>query len=278
MLRADQEATSPAVFWGATGGIGDVCEWRAPGANSFLTEAVATVPGMRWFKLQRAGRLISAYRSRDGARWILAGQTNLDLPAALWVGVAAAGVTESRTQSAVFEHVAVARRFPGAYRVRTELRSGSVVESPGLDFDRARLRFHGVETRPTVFRDQVSRILLQPIPGRLEPRLRIGQPGVLLSTGDFLEGEVRGVEDGWILLDSVLTGLRRLDLVNQVSAMVFRPSSRSRSPYEIRMRDGSLWYAESVAVDGARMRIVEPLLGECDLPLPDVRSYESTGR
>ncbi|HAM71116.1 MAG TPA: hypothetical protein DCM86_05685, partial [Verrucomicrobiales bacterium] len=251
---------------------------RAPGETLVHLEATPAIPGMRWFKLQRSGELISGYRSRDGARWVLASQTRLPLPKSLWCGVAAAGLTDARTHSAVFEHVAVARRFPSPYRVQAELRSGSMVEAPGLDFDEEVLRFHGTQSRPAVRREHLARLLFQPVPGRLEPRLRLGQPGVLVTSGDFLEGEVRGLADGWILLDSVLSGARRLDVINQVTAVVLWPATRGRAPYEIRMRDGSIWRATSAAISGHALRIQEPLLGECELPLPDLLSFEAPAR
>lgn len=232
------------------------------------------LPGVRWYKLKREGDEFSAYRSRDGIRWLLVGQTNLVLPTDTLMGLTAAGISEFRGHSASFEGVRHERRMVNQVPVRTELVSGSVIESSWMEIDSSGLRFSGIQARPTVRRDQVARILFHSIPGRMEARIRSGQPGVLLTTGDFLEGEVRSISEGSLLLDSVLFGQRRLDVVNLVLAVVMRPAAKPRFAYEVHTIDGSTWRALSVSIVDYGLSIQEPMIGTCVLPVSDLVSLE----
>lgn len=274
MFRTSLAPSAPAVFFGINVAQGDVFEWRAAKGEPTTSQFTPSLPGVRWYKLRREGELFSAYRSRDGVRWLLVGRTNLAFPAGLFVGLTAAGITDYRLHTAVFEHAVQNRRLPSASRPRAELVSGSVVESPSLEFDRDGLRFAGVQRRPVVRVAQLARIIFQPVPGRLDARLRIGQPGVLLTSGEFIEGDPRELVDGNLLLDSVLTGVQRLDVVNQVVAVVFRPVVRSPASCSVRMQDGSEWRSADLRIEGRTLEIHEPALGVCRLPLSDLAGFE----
>ncbi len=277
MFRSGLESGAPSIFWGWSAADGDVLEWSSLGRDSG-TFATTSLPGYRWFKLKREGDSFSAYRSRDGLRWLLVCQTNAVLAPDVLVGVAAAGVSEFRTQTAVFERVQQDHRLRPAYPVHVDLVSGSSVESADLEFDESGFRFSGAQPRPVIRREQVARVIFQPVPGRLEGRLRIGQPGVLLTSGEFLEGEVRSLLDGSLLLDSVLLGQRHLDAFNQVIGAVLRPATPQTTPLEVRMMEGSVWRATRFEVVQHWLQIQEPLLGECRLPLAEVLSLERDGR
>ena len=224
--------------------------------------------------MKREGDEFSAYRSRDGVRWMLVGQTNLVLPADMLMGLTAAGITEFRSHSASFEQVRHERRMVNQVPVRTELVSGSVIESSWMEMDSGGLRFSGIQARPVVRREQVSRILFHSVPGRFEARIRSGQPGVLLMTGEFFEGELRSILEGTLQLDSVLFGQRRFDLVNQVLAVVLRPAAKPSFSYEIHTIDGSSWKALSVGLLDFGLSIQEPMIGTCLLPVSDLVSIE----
>lgn len=274
MFRSTLNETAPGIFWGTTGGNQDVCEWRSAAGAALESFSAPVLPGVRWYKLKREGDLFSAYRSRDGVRWLMVGQTNLALPTDMLMGLTAAGISEFRNHSASFEQVRHERRMTNHAPVRTELVSGSIIESMWMELDGSELRFSGIQSRPQVRRDQVARILFQSVPGRLEARIRSGQPGVLLSSGEFFEGEARSISEGNLLLDSVLFGRRRFDVVNQVLALVMRPAARPAYAYEVHTVDGSSWRAVSVSMAGFGLSFQEPLLGACVLPVADLVSLE----
>lgn len=274
MFRASLNETSESIFLGATAGDGDVCEWRSTNGGGMDVLASPSQPGMRWFKLKRQGDLFSAYRSKDGLRWMLLCETNLVFPKDLLVGLTGAGIVELPTHAAVFEHVRHQQRMPSPFPIRTELVSGSSVESVGMELEGSEVRFYGLHTIPAVKRDHVARILFQPVPGRMEARLRIGQPGVLLTSGEFIEGQVRSLLDGTLLLDSVLIGQRRFDAANQIIGAVLAPQTRIPAAHEIRMVDGSFWRVNSMDLESLYLRVTEPVLGACRLPLSDLASIE----
>ncbi|MBL9166877.1 MAG: hypothetical protein JNN07_03985 [Verrucomicrobiales bacterium] len=274
MFRSTLNESSPGIFWGTMGGTHDICEWRTAAGGPMESFSAPVLPGVRWYKLKREGDEFSAFRSRDGVRWLIVGQTNVALPSDMLMGLTAAGVSEFRGHSASFESVRHERRMVNQVPVRTELVSGSVIESSWMEIDSGGLRFSGIQARPLVRRDQVARILFHSIPGRLETRLRSGQPGVLLTTGDFIEGEVRSISEGTMVLDSVLFGQRRLDVVNLVLAVVMRPTEKPAFAYEVHTVDGSTWKALSVTMVDYGLSIQEPLIGTCVLPVSDLVSLE----
>ena len=217
---------------------------------------------------------MSAFRSRDGVRWVLACRTDIPLHRDLWVGLAAAAPNTYRSSSVSYEHVQHEQRMRSSHGVRVELVSGSVLQCVELEYDTDVLRFFGPESRPRVPLEQIARIVFQSIPGRAERRLQIGQPGALLTTGDFVEGTPRSLIEGMLTIDSVLLGRTRADSVNEVIAVVFRPSRPSDSRYRVELRDGSVFRTRSLAVEGYSLKLHEPALGECLVSLADVASFE----
>lgn len=92
------------------------------------------------------------------------------------------------------------------------------------------------------------------------------QRGVLLTNGDFLEGEFRGVEGRQLKLSSVLFGPRSLGL-DQVAAVALRPVAPGPAAFEVRTLDGTRLRAEALAGDAGHLRVHEPVLGPLRMPL-----------
>ncbi|MBI1841338.1 MAG: hypothetical protein HYR88_10885, partial [Verrucomicrobia bacterium] len=134
-FRSSVDAASPGVFWGSTGSREDVFEWRSASGALMVKSAFDPIPGHRWFKLKRQGDTFSAFRSRDGLRWLLACRTNVPLSRDALVGLVAATPSTSRPMVSTFEHARHAQRMRGAYGVRVELVSGSTLECAELEYD-----------------------------------------------------------------------------------------------------------------------------------------------
>jgi hypothetical protein len=61
-----------------------------------------------WVRLVRAGNVVTAYRSADGADWTQVGDpVTLDLGAGALVGLAAAGRNDTVVNASTFDNVAV---------------------------------------------------------------------------------------------------------------------------------------------------------------------------
>lgn len=276
LFRSTLEEAAPSVFWGLTGGREDLLEWRIEKGGALDSKVLPALSAVRNYKIRRAGDQFSAYRSRDGLTWVLAFQAQIPLPRDLLMGMSAAGVSEFRTHTAAFDRVVHATRLTSPFPVRTELRSGSVIESSAVELADGDVRFSGTSSHPRVTLSHLARIVFQPVPPRHESRLRAGQPGVLLTNGDFVEGSVRGLRDGELVLQSVLFGTQRFDAPNQVVAAVFDRQTPGPVESEISLQDGSRWRALSSAVQGYLLRIQEPVLGECLIPLADLTRLERT--
>lgn len=274
IFRNSLDAISPSVFWGAAAGLReDVLEWRSQGGSPNRC-AFPAVYGQRWYKLKRSGDVFSAYRSRDGQRWMLMCRTNVDLPRDLLVGVAAAGPSNFRVHRAPFERLSHAQRMEAAAMIQVELKGGSVIACKALEVEGGVLRFSGLESRPRVRVEDVARLVYQTLSTRAERRLQSGQHGVLLTTGDFIEGEPTRLIEGWLTLDSVLFGRRRVDVVNEAVAISLAVPQRADARYEITLVDGSVFRARDIALDGYRLRLEEPTLGSCTLPLAELALVE----
>ena len=275
MFRGGLGESDPSVFLGsAAGSREDVFEWKPEASAERWRCQFPALGGHRWYKLKREGDSFSAYRSRDGLRWMLLCRTNVALPRDTLMGVAAAGPSGYRVHRAWFDQISHAQRMESPMGVRVELQAGGVLECPGLEWDSGLLRFLGVESRPKVRLDQVARLVFQSIPSRSQRRLQDGQRGILLTSGEFLEGEPRSLVEGWITLDSVLFGRRRFDALNEAVAVVFGPSRSAEARYEVTLTDGSVFRARDLGLEGYRLRLDETTLGFCTVPVSDLAVLE----
>src|SRR5205085_3833633 len=107
-------------------------------------------------------------------------------------------------------------------------------------------------------------------PYGLSAKLRSGHPGVLLTSGEFIEGEFKGVERGRVTISSVLLGLRSFDVNNDVIAVAIRNSMAGSRLYEITTADGSLWVAAAIDIQKENLILHEQSLGLLKIPFHDL--------
>lgn len=69
---------------------------------------------------------------------------------------------------------------------------------------------------------KVAVVLFHPLPESKRAALNRTSPGLLFRNGDFLEGESRKLEEGKIVMSSVLFGLRSVNVTNQAMALVLQ--------------------------------------------------------
>jgi hypothetical protein len=129
------------------------------------------------------------------------------------------------------------------------------------------VHFWGAPPRPPISTFAVARILFQWLTPRQAARIQPGKPGVLLATGEFIEGEFRGIAQGQVEVSSVLFGLRRFDLEDEVAAVVLRKSPPVTSSYAVRTVDGSTWLGRIVGIGQDEVLLRESTLGVCRIPV-----------
>ncbi len=159
-----------------------------------------------------------------------------------------------------------------------ELRSGSMQSGLVVAMDDTAIRFEAREGKAPVSLHSVAHVRFQPLPSRLAPLVSAGRKGVLLSSGEFIEGECRGLEDGVMTISSVPLGLLRYDVHNDVIAVVLK----KRAPWErqrfvLTTASGARWLALDVALDREWVTIREPLLGLRRIPAHDLVELRRNG-
>jgi len=275
MMRESLAAGSRNVFLSVTAARGGVFQWRGRlGEETSVTlDRSFTVPS--WLKLKHEGNTFTALRSRNGAQWTVVEKVTMTATGDLYVGMAVVGVRGSVLNESVFEEVeegpALRNRW---FTPQVELQSGSMQLGYIEMMDDTSIHFEGRFGRESMSRGGVANIRFQPLPARPGLALSEGRPGVLLTSGEFIEGECRGVNAGRVVISSVPLGLVRYDVNSEVVAVVFRKRSLSSShPYEMKLVNGSVWRGLEVAIDPMGVVIREPMLGLRRFPMHEVAEF-----
>ena len=114
MMRASTSSNAAHAFMLVSKGKGLAFQRRpSSGASSKHTSGGSgTAP--RWVRLARAGRVITAYASRDGRSWTMVGSDTFDMPSTVQIGLAVSSHDTSRLATASFEHVTIDRSTPSS--------------------------------------------------------------------------------------------------------------------------------------------------------------------
>jgi len=268
MMRGDLTADAPCALLAVTAGRRGLFQWREKKgtAASLALQRDMFVP--YWIKLKREGDTFTGYKSRNGSRWWLVDQAIVPMPEEIFVGMAVTSGHAERLNRSTFDHVREAPSLAGTSFVpRVELLSGSRVIGPIESADAASIRLAGSPARPPIPVARVSRILFQWVPFRWSDKVAAGRPGVLLTEGDFVEGEFRGVENARLTVSSVLFGMRSYDLHHDVIAVVLRKRQPSRQQFEVRTVDGSTWFGDDLEIGWNEVVLSEAALGRCRFPI-----------
>ncbi|MGE5610414.1 MAG: NPCBM/NEW2 domain-containing protein, partial [Bacillota bacterium] len=203
------------------------------------------------------------------------GSETIQLPPRALVGLVVCSRSNDSICTATFEHVVVTGGIddrvvssgPGAFR-GVRLRQGSLVggQIRGLSDSAVRLWRDREMSVPAA---EVSYVQFAAMGANLAAKLQAGRKGVLLANGDFVEGDVVGIEDGRLKLSSVLFGLQRLEM-GRVVAAVLREPALAATRYELRVADGSVLLSDRVSVDGGNLSVEVPVLGVLRFPVSQV--------
>jgi hypothetical protein len=214
-------------------------------------------------KLVRDGGAIAGFQSTDGRHWKLVGSSETDLPERILVGLAVSSLRRERAL-ATLDHVTVRTAVPrAAYTPRLVLRDGTVLADHFAAMDEAGVTLSKAKRSLRLRTADVARVYFQP---EFEANaLTASRTGVLLSNGDFIDGDFRGIEAGQVKISSVLLGQRRYDLNRRVAAVLLRDVTPRPAPLEVATHDGSLWRPERLALEEDTLVLSTPLLGEWHL-------------
>jgi len=235
----------------------------AGGGGAFKTGDDAA-PQAAWVRLARNGETLSTSRSPDGKFWQLVERRKIVMEPNVLVGLAVWTTGNAWSGTAIIDNVRVIPGTPGlSYFPDGDdlaqgivLRDGNVIacEVAGLDDTAARYQCDGKGfTLPIA---SVARLIFSPVPP--DYATPTDKHGILLASGDFIEGEVTGVSlqpVEWprppqlkASSRSVLFGPKNFETAREVIAVDIAQVAPSPAAYEVRMIDGSIKRAKSVTV------------------------------
>ena len=275
MMRESLAAGSRNVFLSVTAARGGVLQWRERLGEETRVTLDRSFSAPCWLKLKREGSTFTALRSRNGAHWTVVDKVTIAVTKDLYVGMAAVGVRGNLLNESAFEQVEEGSALRNRrFTPQVELQSGSMQLGYIEMMDDTTIHFEGRFGRESVSRGGVANIRFQPLPSRVSLALNEGRPGVLLTNGEFIEGECRGVNAGRVMISSVPLGLVRYDVNSEVVAVVFRKRSLlAAHPYEMKLVNGSVWRGLDVAIDPMGVVIREPMLGLRRIPMHELAEF-----
>ena len=111
----------------------------------------------------------------------------------------------------------------------------------------------------------VARIIL-----RLPQRGSLVNPGttstgVLLTSGDFFEGDIKHIDAWSVKVSSVLFGLKQFNFP-EVSAILLSDALIQPARFELHTADGSVFKANSISVEQEDLLLDEQTLGAFRIP------------
>lgn len=125
-----------------------------------------------------------------------------------------------------------------------------------------------------VLNSKIARVVFRPqhaVPFEIAQ----GRTGLFLRDGDFLESEFQRLEHGSVTVSSVLFGPKRFRSdEGDAAVMVLNDLAPAPSVFRVRLLDGTSLNAKSLACEGGRVTVEEPLLSQLSFPAGDLFEIE----
>lgn len=268
MMRASLEPEASCVSMALSGGLGSLFKRTSRKGIRVMDDKRPDLKAPYWVRLTREGGMIAGYQSADGKEWKLLGSSETDLPSTMLVGLAVWS-RRGEPAEASLDHVAIRSAVPRSeFAPRIVLKDGTVIADHFVALDDSGLVFSkehpGLNVRPA----NVARLLFQP--NFQADSLTPGRTGLLMSNGDFVDGEVRAIKDDKVTLDSVLLGRRVYDLNRKVAAVVLRDQATTSATFEVTTHDGSVWRTRALSTEGDILRVEAPLAGQARIAMQEL--------
>ena len=147
---------------------------------------------------------------------------------------------------------------------------GSRIASNVVTADDSSVKFAEGTFPERVSTVNVARIVMRPVPVKHRDHLNAGRAGVLLRNGDFIEAEFRSLKEDWVVVDSVIFGVKVYGL-DEVMALVLakvgKPARTSR--FELVLGNGTHLHVRSFKVDAGEVTVDDPTVGRMKIPLAE---------
>jgi hypothetical protein len=213
-----------------------------------------------WFRFTREGNTVFTSTSSDGNDWSVVSScpfTGLTSPL---VGLAARGPQDKGVPKAVFDHISLTP-LPSSAQVLPAgvlLQGGSLlagrVSHISLDPDKPdNGEFLRGDVKVQISRSIIAGIIMLPIT-RAQLADNSAKAGLVMRNGDTMDGDVSEISSEQISVSSVLLGLSTYQN-SEVRACFTAPLQVKATPYEVRLRDGSILFATAITGDASGVQI-----------------------
>jgi hypothetical protein len=243
---------------------GEVRMPRRPVAGSTAFKPNEEQNPQAWLRLTRHGEMISAFRSHDGKFWQLVDSRKIAMDQKVLIGLCAWTTGNAWTGGAQIDSVRIVPGTPGlsyfpggdSLSQGIMLRDGNIIACEIKGMDAIGIHYDRAGKSESIPADRVARLIFSPVPPDFAAPTE--KTGVLLTSGDFIEGEVTGVSVQpveWprkpqlkVSARSVLFGPRNFETAREVIAVDLAPVTPAAANFEVRTTDGSLTRAKTVTV------------------------------
>ena len=266
MLRESLKPDAANIFIGVNAGGGGMFQYREQAGGETMEFQRPDLFAPQWLKLKRNGNRISAFKSGNGRKWTLVQELDVAFGDEVLAGVAVTGIgsgTLGERQFSMCDNLQIGYSLPqNAYRPVVRLQSGSTVVGRIHGATDSELMFMGPLPKSPLARAAISRIDFQWVPYRYTSFLNEARPGILLTSGDYIEGEFKGVQESSAVISSVLAGIRSFDLNQDVLCIVLHPPA-AQKPYafQVSIIDGSRWLATELEFGRNELILRDAALG-----------------
>jgi hypothetical protein len=278
-LRAGFSSTAPhaSLLTSATGTV----YWIARSGSQHAYREINTGPPKTWMRLTRAGDRVTASLSADGQRWDPVDSVTMAGTNGWLAGLVGCAQINAFLGAVELDHVQAVVGLPQSPSAdlpspSVVLRDGSILAGAITVFDDhigLSRKAGAVIKLPWA---SIAAVLFKPIPAPLAAQSNgAARTGVVLSNGDWLEGEIKGASDDEITLTSVLLGIRRVKWDDRLAAVVMAGITRKSTDWEIQLRDGSQLRVPGLQADADRIRSVHPAAGALEIPAADLMEIKS---
>jgi hypothetical protein len=281
MMREYLTPESKNVFVALNPGRGGSLQIRERTRDETLEAPRPDLFVPQWLKLRRRGNMFSVYKSGNGHRWTLVQELSVAMREEIYGGLAVTGLTiwpagAGSDERVAFDNLQIGTSLPqNAYIPTVHLQSGSVLSGRIDSATPEQIRFEGPLPPPPVALAPVSRIQFQWVPYRFGSVLNQNRPGLLLASGEFIEGAFTGISQGRISISSVLFGVRSYDLNHEAMAMVLKPLAPQPHAYEVITDDNSKWLASNLEIGRSELVIQDMALGTRRIPIYELMEIRS---
>jgi hypothetical protein len=247
---------------------------REPGSWVAANDLNRAVPC--YLRLVRTGIYIKAYISDNGSSWQLVGSDQLTIGSQSFVGLIATSGADDDLSTATLDHVEVHAGAPPMDATTSGIRTragsflaGEIKKADDMQviLERPRGRTLAVPV------SDIARVYLRAAPVELAASIGHERSGVLLATGDFYEGDFRGIVDGRIKVDSVVFGMKSFENP-EVLAVVLHDISETPHLGTVTTSDGSVYLPKTLKLEAGRFALQDEVAGDLSISVRDVTKFQ----